>query len=536
MSATLPNADTFLDYFAEFDPAHEVFSAAPNKHVDVIYLPKGTKIKPQEIGKKALEIMSKEIIGKGKPGDILVFVDAPAAGGRLQQEIQSKYPDIFTIILAKGFTEDDERYATKKDLYKEYKRGKPKGGWSRKIIFATNVAESSLTFDGLIYVIDSGTEIKSHYNSEKQQKSLKNQPTTQAQATQRKGRVGRTDPGVCYRLYTERDFKSMKERPETSIVDEDMTQPFLKYIASPEINGSLIKMVHFADELMDPPSTANTVNSINNLISLSILSRKSLDVKISRDSMLTDEGRMIANIVSKGKLPDVNAGKAILAGKYYGCLNTVIVLIAVRAVVTQGIKHLFNNKHRNFKQVLKEYQHPYGDLFSFYKLFSQYHLHSSRMDKKDLEIWAKGDGLNLRNLMEIHKKAKEIHRGVFRILEDVEAFEDLPFEDNIEKRALLSLVKGYFPNIARLEKGSKLVKYSNFYPQIKTSASFDTQGNSFFSLVPSKKLPKYMFYIENFAFNGKVSFQICNVCPEELIQCLTPDEKKDLTGLKIPKL
>ena len=79
----------------------------------------------------------------------------------------------------------------------------------QRIIIATNVAESSLTVDGIKYVIDSGYELLSYYNPDKRGRVLEKGLITQAQAKQRMGRAGRTAPGICYHLYTKNDFDSM---------------------------------------------------------------------------------------------------------------------------------------------------------------------------------------------------------------------------------------------------------------------------------------------------------------------------------------
>jgi len=526
MSATLPNSATFLEYFGDFNPAHEQFSGAPNKHVDIHYLGKGIKLKTaDEIGAEALRIIFEEIVNKNETGDILVFVNSKPQGETLQRIVQNRYPNIFTTVLARGTSQEQENYATEEYDYKEYKRGRPKDGWVRKIIFATNVAESSMTFKGLKYVIDSGTELKAYYNAEKQQSILKNQMITRAQADQRKGRVGRNFPGVCYRLYTEKDFEKMKEKPETTIVDADMTYNFLKYLTSPEIKGSLLKMVQFVQELIEPPPLDNIQLSIRNMISLSLIP------ELSKSAVLTQEGKLVSEISFSGKLPDIYIGKAILAGRYYGCEKKVIILSAIRTVITRGIQDLFFSKTKDprFKEVLKEYHHSYGDLFSFYKVYIQYHKHSLRMDRRELETWAKGEFLNLNVLERIQETAKTTYNGIRNILEKVEILEDYPFK-NDDEASLFSLIKGYFFNIVKLDKKSgKKITYTNFYPPIKTTASYDTRGNSFLSL---GKPPKYMFYISNHSMNGNVTFMICNVCPEDLIKVLRPEELLFLNGIK----
>ena len=76
----------------------------------------------------------------------------------------------------------------------------------RKVVIATNIAETSLTIDGIFYVVDPGFVKQKVYNSKAGIDALVVVPISQAQAKQRQGRAGRTGPGKCYRLYTERAF------------------------------------------------------------------------------------------------------------------------------------------------------------------------------------------------------------------------------------------------------------------------------------------------------------------------------------------
>lgn len=524
MSATLPNRQDYLDYYGEFDPAHENFPAVPNKPVEMRWLPKGVVLKKKdELSAEILRVIFDEILGNNEPGDILVFVKAPTEGVHLSGLVQAKDPSIFTLVLGSSSSDEQLELAEEKDVYKDYKKGRPSGGWSRKIVFATNVAESSITIKGLVYVIDSGTEYKSYFNAKKQQGSLNSQMITKAQADQRKGRVGRNEPGVCYRLYTQQEFDKMKPRPETEVLNNDLTNTFLKYLSSPEIKGSLVRMIHFVEELMDHPCGENARIAIKNLIALGLVN------DFVRDGMLTDEGKVVSIIATKGKVSEVGSAKAILAGRYYGCEKTVMILAAIISVGAKGIPVFFNNKNPGAKQVIKEYQHKYGDIFSFYRLFMEYYLHKGRMDRTELSSWAKKRYVKLYALESVREKAMEILKGCRNILEQVEVLEDPPFKDK-EELAMFCLLKGYFTNICKLEKGGKTPRYTNFYPKIKTTASFDTRGGSYFTMT---KPPKYAFYISNFSMDKNVSFAVFNICPPEMIKMLTPEEKALLPGLKV---
>lgn len=83
----------------------------------------------------------------------------------------------------------------------------PKGRPGRKVVVSTNIAETSLTIDGIVYVVDPGFSKQKVYNPRVRVESLLVSPISKASAQQRAGRAGRTRPGKCFRLYTEEAFK-----------------------------------------------------------------------------------------------------------------------------------------------------------------------------------------------------------------------------------------------------------------------------------------------------------------------------------------
>lgn len=517
MSATLPNSDQFLDYFDEFSPAHIDLPGAPNKPVELFWL-KGEELNTKEEKEaESLRILFEEIIEKNKPGDVLIFVNSKSQGVTLAGIVESRYPDIYVGLLYSGVPDREKDLATEPGAYKEYTKGRPKEGWSRRVVFATNVAESSLTVEGLIYVIDQGTEFSSDFNSLKQQSILRTQMITRAQADQRKGRVGRREAGFCYRLYTEKQFMQMKDRPDPSIEREDMTMNFLKYLSSPNIKN-LVQMVQFVGELIEPPSIENIRTSIRNLVSLSLVTQ------FTKSGLMTEEGKFVSEIVTKGKLTDVNIGKAILIARYCNCEKTVIIIAAIIKEIKFGISDFFFTKTKDpkIKEILKYYFHPYGDLFSFLKLFIQYNNHYKRMDRKQLQQWAKKENVKLYVLENIQNNAKEIYNSTRNILEKIEVMSDFHFKNDNEA-ALFSLSKGYFTNTAKLVSKGKRPKYTNLYPPVTTTASYDQRGDSYLSMLD--KPPKYIFYIQNTKMDKNITFKACNVYPEDMFKLLNPEEK-----------
>jgi hypothetical protein len=126
--------------------------------------------------------------------------------------------------------------------------------YDRKIIFATNIAESSLTLNSLVTVIDSGMELESSWIPEYHCTRMQRVMSSQAQMKQRKGRVGRTRPGTCYHLYTEEQMRNQPMYPDPAIITVDLTDDILTMSAM-EANGFEAACADFADFITPPTPT-----------------------------------------------------------------------------------------------------------------------------------------------------------------------------------------------------------------------------------------------------------------------------------------
>ena len=105
----------------------------------------------------------------------------------------------------------------------------PDGPPGRKIVVSTNIAETSLTIDGIVYVVDPGFSKQKVYNPRIRVESLLVSPISKASAQQRAGRAGRTRPGKCFRLYTERDFmKELEEQTHPEILRSNLSNTVLE--------------------------------------------------------------------------------------------------------------------------------------------------------------------------------------------------------------------------------------------------------------------------------------------------------------------
>ena len=170
---------------------------------------------------KSLEYSVKEMVIRAleeTPGDILVFLPGRSEILKSQQEL-SKLNSIKVCLLYGDLSKDEQEDALRSHL-------------KRKVILSTNIAETSLTLPGITAVIDSGLHRRASYSWWSGIPSLKTRPISRASAIQRSGRAGRTQPGVCYRLYTRGDFDGRSQYETPEVTRSDLSQTLLELKAS----------------------------------------------------------------------------------------------------------------------------------------------------------------------------------------------------------------------------------------------------------------------------------------------------------------
>jgi ATP-dependent helicase HrpA len=181
----------------------------------------------------------------------------------------------------------------------------------RRIVLATNVAETSLTVPGIKYVIDPGTARISRYSQRLKVQRLPIEPVSQASANQRKGRCGRTSEGICIRLYEEADFLARPPFTDPEILRTNLASVILQMTA--------LGLGEVADfPFIDPPDRRHIADGVQLLQELGAL---------DADRKLTRTGRELA------QLPiDPRLGRMVLAAQHAGCLREVLVIAAALSI------------------------------------------------------------------------------------------------------------------------------------------------------------------------------------------------------------
>jgi len=186
----------------------------------------------------------------------------------------------------------------------------------RRVVLATNVAETSLTVPGIRYVVDPGTARISRYSARLKVQRLPIEPISRASADQRKGRCGRTSDGICIRLYTEDDFDERSEFTDPEILRTSLASVILQMAAS-----GLGDISDFP--FLDPPDRRQIKDGLNLLHELGALDVSGKDSR----PRLTPLGRRLA------QLPvDPRMGRMVLEADRLGCADEVIVIAAALSI------------------------------------------------------------------------------------------------------------------------------------------------------------------------------------------------------------
>ena len=211
---------------------------------------------------------------------------------------------------------------------------------TRKVVIATNIAETSITIDGIYFVVDPGFVKQTAYDAKLGMDRLQVTPISQAQAKQRAGRAGRTGPGKCFRLYTEAAFQS-EMLPTT--IPEIQRQNLANTILMLKAMG-VNDLINF--DFMDPPPTNTMLTALEELYALSAL---------DEEGLLTRLGRRMADFPMEPAL-----AKSLIMSIDLGCSDEMLSIVAMISAV-QTVFHRPKDKQQQADQKKAKFHDPAGD-------------------------------------------------------------------------------------------------------------------------------------------------------------------------------
>ncbi|KAB8252212.1 P-loop containing nucleoside triphosphate hydrolase protein [Aspergillus flavus] len=305
---------------------------------------------------------------------------------------------------------------------------RPGGRPGRKVIVSTNIAETSLTIDGIVYVVDPGFSKQKIYNPRIRVESLLVSPISKASAQQRAGRAGRTRPGKCFRLYTEGAFKK-------ELIDQTYPEILRSNLSSTVLELKKLgidDLVHF--DLMDPPAPETLMRALEELNYLACL---------DDDGNLTQLGRL----ASEFPLDPAVAVMLISSPEFY-CSNEILSITALLSVPQVFVRPASQRKRADEMKNL--FAHPDGDHLT---LLNVYHAFKGQDAQENPKQWCHDHFLSLRSL----QSADNVRMQLLRIMEREELemvstpFEDKKYYENIRR----ALCAGFFMQVAKKEAQGK---------------------------------------------------------------------------------
>lgn len=257
----------------------------------------------------------------------------------------------------------------------------------RKVIFSTNVAETSLTIPCVKYVVDSGMAKESRYEPNSGMNVLKVCQINQSSANQRAGRAGRTEPGRCYRLYSQIDFEMMSRHQEPEIRRVHLGVVVLRILA--------LGVKHVQDfDFVDAPSTEAIETALRNLIQLGAVTLKD-DVY-----ELTLEGRKLVKLGIEPRL-----GKLILQCFDHLLGKEGLVLAAVMANSSSIFCRIGTDQRKSMSDRLKiQFCHPSGDLFTLLAVFKEW----EALPAERKNIWCWENSINAKAMRRCQETLQEL--------------------------------------------------------------------------------------------------------------------------------
>ena len=267
-----------------------------------------------------------------------------------------------------------------------------KPGSQRRIVLATNVAETSLTVPRIRYVVDTGSARVKRYSPRNQLERLHIEPISQAAADQRKGRCGRIGPGICYRLYAEEDFAQRARYTEPEILRSSLAGVILRMLA--------LKLGDPADfPFVEAPDDRAITDGYRRLAEIGA---------VDEEKRLTEIGRTLA------RLPiDVALGRMLIEANTRGALRELLIIAAFLSI--QDPRERPADARQQADAAHAEFADPKSDFIGVLKLWIAYNAAHEEFTQSKLRDWCQAHFLSFLRMREW----RELHRQLLLVTSEL---------------------------------------------------------------------------------------------------------------------
>lgn len=419
-SATL-NAQKFSNFFGSVPIFHIPGRTFP---VNILYSKTPFEDYVEAAVKQAMTIHI-----TSPPGDILIFMTGQdeieaacyALAERMEQLIASTQKAVAKLLILPIYSQLPADLQAK--IFQKAEDG------ARKCIVATNIAETSLTVDGIFYVIDTGYGKMKVYNPRMGMDALQVFPVSRAAADQRAGRAGRTGPGTCYRLYTESAYlNEMLPAPVPEIQRTNLGNVVLLLKS--------LKIENLLDfDFMDPPPQENILNSMYQLWVLGALNNV---------GSLTELGWKMVEFPL-----DPPLAKMLLMGEQLGCIDEVLTIVSMLSVPTVFFRP--KDREEESDAAREKFFVPESDHLTLLNVYQQWKSNDYRGD------WCNDHFLQVKAL----RKAREVRSQLLDILKQLKIKLTSNPDWDVVRQAICS---AYFHNSAKQKGIGEYVNTRNGMP------------------------------------------------------------------------
>lgn len=362
------------------------------------------------------------------PGDILVFLtgeqEIEDACQRLRNEAESFSPDLGELD-ARPLYSSLPPHQQQRIFHPAPGPKVPNGNPGRKVVISTNIAETSLTIDGIVYVVDPGFAKQKVYNPRIRVESLLVSPISRASADQRAGRAGRTRPGKCFRLYTEKSYhKELQPQTYPEILRSNLSSVVLTLKKL-----GIDDLVHF--DFMDPPAPETLMRALELLNYLGAL---------DDEGDMTDVGRMMSEFPLEPQL-----AKMLIASADYNCGSEILTIASMLSVQQPFQRPKEHQKAAD--EAKSNFAHGDGDHLC---LLNVYHAYTEASEKGDPKHWCWENFIDHRSMNQAQNVRRQLERIMNRLSIPLTgtSFGSKEYYNNIKK----AITAGFFMQVAHLER------------------------------------------------------------------------------------
>jgi len=394
-SATI-DPESFARHFADAsgEPAPIVEVSGRTYPVEVRYRPLVAEASEDEEGEASddrdyLEgiVAALEELGREAPGDVLVFLSGENEIRDAEDAVRGRFgpatgTEVVPLYGRLSAADQHRVFDTKRAP-----------GIRRRVVLATNVAETSLTVPGIKYVIDAGTARISRYSTRAKVQRLPIEAISQASANQRSGRAGRTSDGVAIRLYSEEDFE---KRP--GFTDPEILRTNLAAVILQMISIGLGDIAAFP--FLQPPDSRGIQDGIDLLLELGAIARD----RTTGHTRITKVGRDLA------ALPvDPRFGRMLVEAKRHGVVREVAAIVAGLSI--QDVRERPLDKRAHADQLHARFADPTSDFLGLLKLWNHLEEQQKQLSSSAFRRLCKAEFLNYLRIREWQDLYRQLVRA-----------------------------------------------------------------------------------------------------------------------------